>query len=173
MSSSYAVQTVVRGYHVYKDIWNAATGQILPCQRERGNVHNPYAVAVVERGVTVGHVPHAISSVCSLFLGKNGTIMCEVIGSRHYLPQGGIDIPCKLIFRSEAKLIFKVQKLLQEAVDSGLLALSSTHFFYFLLAATIEQEGITFARQPSGLGRLELLGLKNFKRDILPPRGQR
>ena len=53
----------------------------------------------------------------------------EVIGSRHYsidLPQGGLDIPCKLIFRSEAKLIVKVQNLLQEAVDSGLLALSST-----------------------------------------------
>ena len=128
-SSSYAVQTVVRGYHVYKDIWNAATGQILPCQCERGNVHDPYAVGVVERGVTVGHVPRAISSVCSLFLGRNGTIMCEVIGARHYsidLPQGGLEIPCKLIFRGEAKLIVKVQKLLQEAVDSGLLALSST-----------------------------------------------
>ena len=103
--------------------------EILPCQCKRGNVHDPYAVAVVERGVTVGHVPRAISSVCSLFLRRDGTIMCKVIGSRHYsidLPQGGLEIPCKLIFRSEAKLIVKVKKLLQEAVDSGLLALSST-----------------------------------------------
>ena len=48
--------------------------------------------------------------------------MCKVIGSWHYyidLPQDGLEIPCKLIF-------CKVQKLLQEAVDSGLLALSST-----------------------------------------------
>ena len=105
------VQTIVRGYDAYRDIWNAATGQILPCQRERGNVHDPYAVAVVEKGVTVGHVPRPISSVCSLFLGRNGTILCEVIGSWHYsidLPQGGLEIPCKLIFHSEAKLIVKV-----------------------------------------------------------------
>ena len=53
MSSSYALQTIVRGYHAYKDIWNAATGQILSCQCERGKVHDPYAVDVVERGVTV------------------------------------------------------------------------------------------------------------------------
>ena len=74
-------------------------------------------------------MPRAISSVCSLFLRRDGTIMCEVIGSRHYSidpPQGGLEIPCKLIFHSEAKLMVKVQKLLQEAVDSGLLALSST-----------------------------------------------
>ena len=67
-SSSYVVETVVRGYHVYKDIWNASIGQILSCQRERGNVHDPYALDMVERGVTVGHVPRTISSVCSLFL---------------------------------------------------------------------------------------------------------
>ena len=26
------------GYHVYKDVWNASTGQILHCQQERGKI---------------------------------------------------------------------------------------------------------------------------------------
>ena len=67
---------------------------------------------------------HAISSVCYLFLGKNGTISCQVTGIKHYsrnLPQGGLEVPCKLIFSGKSKLIIKVQNLLQEALTSGLL----------------------------------------------------
>ena len=64
---SYSIHTSVRGYHVYKDVWEAALSQLLPCQREPGNIHDPYAVAVVETGVAtriVDHVPRAIPSVC-------------------------------------------------------------------------------------------------------------
>jgi len=61
------MHTSIRSYHIYKDVWEAALGQQLPCQREPGNIHDPYAVAVVETGVAtqiVGHVQHAISLVC-------------------------------------------------------------------------------------------------------------
>ena len=82
--STYTVQMIVCGYHVYQVVWEAAVGQMLPSQRERCNVHDPYTVPIVDRGVIVGHVLHAISSVCYLFLGKNGTILCKVTGTRHY-----------------------------------------------------------------------------------------
>ena len=42
------VESMVRGYHVYKDVWSAAVGQRLPCKQERDNPHDPYAVAVME-----------------------------------------------------------------------------------------------------------------------------
>ena len=45
---SYEVPTVDRGYHVYMAVWEAAVGQILPCKREGGNFHDPYAVTVVK-----------------------------------------------------------------------------------------------------------------------------
>ena len=73
---SYTVRCTVRGYHVYKHIWNATVGQHLHCQQEVGNPHDPYAVAVLETGVTVGHVPREISAVCSKFLGRQGRIIC-------------------------------------------------------------------------------------------------
>ena len=38
-----------------------------------------------------------------------------------YLPQGGLEIPCKLIFSGESRLIVKLRNLLQEALTSGLL----------------------------------------------------
>ena len=98
-NATYDVETVVRGYHIYKHFWSATVGQVLPCQQERGNVHDPYSVAIVAGNTVVGHMPRAIS-VCSLFLKRNGVITCEVIGGRNYsndLPQGGLEIPCKLV----------------------------------------------------------------------------
>ena len=34
----------VRGYHVYNEIWEAATGEILICERELHNGRDRYAV---------------------------------------------------------------------------------------------------------------------------------
>jgi hypothetical protein len=107
-----------RGYHVYKEIWDASIGEMLVCRKEEGNVHDPYCVGVVnERNVTVGHVPREISALCSLFLEHQGTISCEVTGNRMYskdLPQGGLEIPCKLCFRGTAKYVDKVKALLAD-----------------------------------------------------------
>ena len=50
--------------------------------------------------------------------------MCEVTGARRNsadLAQGGLDIPCRLHFTGDSRLITKVQRLLQEAHVSGLL----------------------------------------------------
>ena len=44
-------------------------GQILPWQQENGNIHDPYAGAVVKGGAIAGLVPQA---VCYAFLPKDG-----------------------------------------------------------------------------------------------------
>ena len=38
------------------------------------------------------------------------------------LPQGGLEIPCKLIFCGDAGVIIEVRRLLEEALSSGLLS---------------------------------------------------
>ena len=56
-------------------------------------------VAVVKANITVGHVPRKISSVCSIFLRRGGSITCQVTGRRRFsedLSQGGLEIPCVL-----------------------------------------------------------------------------
>ncbi len=40
----FVFESCVRGYHVYKDIWEASVGEELPCQRENGNHADPFAV---------------------------------------------------------------------------------------------------------------------------------
>ncbi len=83
-STTFTVESTVRGYHVYRAVWDASNEEELSCERESGNPHDLYAVAIARAGVTVGHVPRKISSVCSLFLRRGGSILwlCRVTGSR-------------------------------------------------------------------------------------------
>ena len=88
-----------------------------------GNVCDHYAVAVTKPGssTVVGHVPRKISTICSLFVPKGDSILCEVSGGTRYsqdLPQGGLEIPCLLRFQGVSKDVQKVEKL-------AILALSS------------------------------------------------
>ena len=56
---SYTIQAMVRGYHVYREIWCAAVEEELSCVREV-NYRDPFAVAVMRSGVVIGHVPRKI-----------------------------------------------------------------------------------------------------------------
>ena len=80
------VACCVRGYHVYKDIWAAATGEELVCSREPTNTADRYmyVVAVLKQETIIGHLPRKISKVCSLFLRRGGSIRCTVTGSRRH-----------------------------------------------------------------------------------------
>jgi len=113
---------MIRGYHEYKLIWNdPIIGKELRCQCELGNSHDPYAVAVQKRiggsNRIVGHVPRTISTICSLFIRRGGLLNCVVSGLRRCssdLFQGGLEIPCKVIFKSKNKCEYqKAKKLIQ------------------------------------------------------------
>ena len=63
----------------------------------------------------MGHVPRRISAGCSLFIQQNGRVTCEVSGPRQFsvdLPQGGLEVPCKLTFSGEVKLVEKLKKFM-------------------------------------------------------------
>ena len=117
--SSLEVPSMVRGFHEYQRIWSAAVGEELSCSREFGNVHDLFAVAVKRSGDVFGHVPTRISSICSSFLRRGGSIPCQVTATRCYsadLPQGGLEIPCQLIFRDIKGDLSKIEKLTKVAI---------------------------------------------------------
>ena len=47
---------MIRGYHVYNEVWRAVVGEELSCMREVENYHDLFAVAVIRSGVIVDHV---------------------------------------------------------------------------------------------------------------------
>ena len=77
----YQLQWCVRGYHIYKEEWEAAVGEELKCEREKNNAKDPYAVAVVRENVIVGHLPRKISQISALFLKRQGKISWKVLGT--------------------------------------------------------------------------------------------
>ena len=104
----------VRGCHVYGRVWDAVIDEHLTCRRETTNESDRYAVAVLKDGNVKGHLPRKVSRICSLFLRRGGIISCEVTGTRRYsadLLQGGLEIPCKLLFTLKAREVDKVQTL--------------------------------------------------------------
>ena len=107
----------IRGYHIYKEIWTAAIGEVLPCEREPTNPEDRYAVAVKKDDIIVGHLPRKVSRICTLFLRRGGSITCTVAGSRRYsqdLPQGGLEIPCDVKFEGKSREIQKVKHLFKK-----------------------------------------------------------
>ena len=114
---THAVDSYVRGFHVYSDRWTPALGEIPVCEIEDGNASNSYTVAIKKGSEIIGHVPRKISAACHVFLEFDGSLSC-IITEAHCryssdLPQGGLEIPCKLVFEStmSSNLVPKVQRL--------------------------------------------------------------
>ena len=64
MATEYLVDSCVRGYHYYQNIWDPFIGEVLPCLPEDGNPHDRYAVAVKKlSGRVVGHVPSVVVDI--------------------------------------------------------------------------------------------------------------
>ena len=79
--SSYRMESCIRGFHIYNEVWTPFIGERLGCARERSNREDSFAVTMKRGTETVGHVPRTIACVCKLFLRQRGSISCEVTGS--------------------------------------------------------------------------------------------
>ena len=105
----------VRGYHAYHGIWKAVVGETLVCMREPQNVHDRYAIAVKKDGTVIGHLQE-VFHVGSLLLKRGGSIHCTVTGKRRRsadLPQGGLEIPCFVVFKADPQEIQKLKRVLK------------------------------------------------------------
>ena len=124
---AFSVESMIHGYHEYKVIWdNPVVGEDLLCEREIGNSYDTHAVAVkkvIDGNLTVvGHIPRRISSICSIFLRRGGTINFTVDGAHQYssdIPQGGLEIPCVLTFTAQSSIEGnKAEKLIESALSA-------------------------------------------------------
>ena len=116
---SFSLTTAVWGFHVYKEVWEPTIDEKLPCKRNIGNSHDMFAVAFKNSSEVVGHVPRFLLSICLIFIRRGGEIVCRITGTRRYsvdLPQGGMEVPCILIFKSQSiKECKKTEHLIQSA----------------------------------------------------------
>ena len=113
----FAVNCCVRGYHIFKSLWDAPIGSILSAKHEddpQSLVHGKYAFALINsESVIVGQLPKFMSKLAHFFVKHAGKIRCEITGSKRYssdLEQGGLEIPAKIIFQNSNERIIEEMK---------------------------------------------------------------
>ena len=97
-SRTFEFTAAVRGYHVFKNIWQPNLEEILLCFHEIGNDFDYFSIKTCTGDdVTVGHLPREISRPTK-FLIDRGAVVKSKITSAHYrrspLLQGGLEIQC-------------------------------------------------------------------------------
>ena len=67
------LESVIRGHHIYKQIWWPLLGEILTLEREEDNNRDKFAVCLLKDATVVGHVPREFLWVFWHFLRHRGT----------------------------------------------------------------------------------------------------
>ena len=100
---TFEFESVVRGHHVYKDVWNPTVGEELEACREPENAHDRHAVTLKKAGEIIGHVPHELCKIMYTFTGYSGHLTCRVAGRRKL--GKGLEVPCVYVFCGKKTLI--------------------------------------------------------------------
>ena len=121
--ASFEFQSFVRGYHVYKSIWDPMNGEVLRLAREPDNCQDKLAVAVMKEDSVVGHIPHHLAPIVSAFLKRNvNKGMAEVIGERVNRDAGyGLEVPCTYRFYGSKPYIDRLRRLVDSIREEGRL----------------------------------------------------
>ncbi len=104
------INSIIRGHHVYKQVWTPFLGEIVSLHHESENNHDSHAVAIMKDDTVVGHTPRELSRIFSFFLEHDGVIVAEVTGHRRF--GNGLEIPCKYRLTGKKNLISRAEKLL-------------------------------------------------------------
>ena len=104
----YDLDSFVRGYHAYLDIWKPKVGDENFCLKsENENQHDKFAVAIALKERIVGHVPKNLSKIFHQFMKiPDCTIGCKVTGKRVNRAAGyGFEIPIQYRFIGVGKAV--------------------------------------------------------------------
>ena len=109
----YTFESVIRGYHIYKEIWDAEFSDELYCEIEETNQHDRHAVSLVKNGEIVGHIPRENSKISKFYIKRGGSISCQVTGKRQN-NNCGLEIPAIYTYTGNKKDTESLEKLLKK-----------------------------------------------------------
>ena len=105
VTRNFEMVSCVKGYHVYKTLWNPLIGEFLSCDREPENPMDKYALCVKKENKIVGHLPlgksRKFAKTIFYFLRADELSSCKIVFMRKPMNLGdgeGMQVPCKLIF---------------------------------------------------------------------------
>ena len=70
----FTLDSVIRGHHIYKEIWTPFVGEELTLNQENGNSHDRYAITVEkDNNMIVGRAPKELSKNLQDIHGRGRT----------------------------------------------------------------------------------------------------
>ena len=112
VEDSIRVESVVRGHHVYKEIWTPELGEVQTVCKELDNIHDRHAICVKKDRAIVGYVPRELSRTMDVFIEKGGVVTCTVC-HRETQKGKGLEVPCVYCLEAKKRLMTKVQRYLR------------------------------------------------------------
>ena len=97
-NKTFQFTAAIRGYHVFRKIWEPVIEEELKCAHEVGNEYDVFSIKTCQGSrKTVGHLPREISRETKFLLDRGATVNAK-LSSDHYrkspLFQGGLEIAC-------------------------------------------------------------------------------
>ena len=122
MASKFTFSAAIRGFHVYRQVWQPVEDERLVCTHETGNAFDLFSIKATNRhGVLSGHLPREISRPTKFLLDRGASVTATLTDTnyrRSPLFQGGLEIQCKVEVEMPSTLL--AQKLIgrfREMVD--------------------------------------------------------
>ena len=120
------INTYVKGYHVYKNIWKPTVKKELETEMEPDNVMNKHAVCVKKNTSIVGHLPlgknRKFAKMIFYFLRADQDVECKVVITDKEVNLGdgdGMQVSCKLKFSGPRKMVEILCKNIQCSAKEG------------------------------------------------------
>ena len=117
----YDLDSFVRGYHAYMDIWTPKVGDENFCLKsENENQYDKFAVTIVLEEGIVGHVPKNLSKIFHQFMKiPKCTIRCKLTWKRVNRGAGyGLEIPVQYRFIGAEKAVEWAKKNIKKVFEN-------------------------------------------------------
>ena len=111
------VTSIIRDHHIYKEVWDAAIGEMLEAasdDREKEKEYDKYDVGLCKKDILVGHIPIEISSLCFHFIIQDPVNKTKALTTGKRQREIVLVVPAKLIFITN-------NKRLSEILENGLV----------------------------------------------------
>ena len=114
------IESFVRGYHEYKDIWQPTVGEVLVLKREPTNDKDSLAVCIEKHGQVVGHVSHNLAPLIFYFLLREvNKGMVEIKGQPVNRGAGmGMGVPCVYHLFGPKKYLKRLEEVITNVFSS-------------------------------------------------------
>ncbi len=115
------IDSYIRGYHAYTDVWVPMVGESLLVKPEPANAKDKKAVAILKETTIVGHVPQNLAPRLFQFLRRDVNKAFAVIrGDKVNRGAGyGLEVPCIYRLYGPPAYINKMRELVNDLIAAG------------------------------------------------------